>query len=449
MENTAKQIVLIGGGYASVWAYRSIVDELLIEMMEGQVKVKLICPENFHFFHGWTAESITGIIRDESRMTALSEIFKYAEIIKGEAVQIDSISRIVYVKKINGTLMDVPYDQLLLGMGSTDRMDIPGMAEHTYTLKSPEAYQCSKIRIQFLLRQAAISNAREAEKILHFVIAGGGFTGIEIAANLAELINSFKNKYPALRDIRPTILLIHSRREILPQLQKSLDCLRTYSEKMLHRYGIEVRNQTKITRITSKGAFLSDGTFIETRMVISTIGQSRIFLKGTENMERDPDRRILTNSYLQVKNHPEIWGAGDAVHVAHPVKRIACSANALWAIKQGQHAGKNIARAIISQPVKPFKYKGLGQCASLGIGRGIGELYGVPVTGILAWITRWLFFQYFMPSKKVMYYELKDWIRFFVYGRQKEFMLQKKKGCDSPVYKRLNTTDLNQLVYQN
>ena len=131
MENTAKQIVLIGGGYASVWAYRSIVDELLIEMMDGQVKVKLVCPEDFHFFHGWTAESITGVIRDESRMTALSEIFKYAEIIKGEAVQIDSISRIICVKKNNGTFMDLPYDQLLLGMGSADRMDIPGMAEYT------------------------------------------------------------------------------------------------------------------------------------------------------------------------------------------------------------------------------------------------------------------------------------------------------------------------------
>jgi NADH:ubiquinone reductase (H+-translocating) len=449
MENTPKQIVLIGGGYASIWAYRSIVEELLIEMIEGQVRVKLICPEDFHFFHGWTAESITGILRDESRMTALSEIFKYAEIIKGSAVQIDSLSRIIYVKTNGGSFMEVRYDQLLLGMGSADRMDIPGLAEYAYTLKSPEGYQRTKMRIQFLLNQASVSNACEAGKTLHFVIAGGGFTGIEIAATLAELINSYKIKYPALRDIRPSILLIHSHREILPQLQKSLDRLRTYTEKTLQQYGIEIRNQTKITRITGKGVCLSDGSSIETRMVISTIGQSRVFMKGIQNMERDPEKRILTNSYLQVKNHPEIWGAGDAVHVVHSVTRNACPSNALWAIKQGQHAGKNIARSIVSHQIRPFNYKGLGQCASLGIGKGIGELYGVPVTGILAWITRWFFFQHFMPSKKVMYYEIKDWIRFFISGRRNEFMKQKKNASGSQVYKTPHTNDLNQLVYQN
>ena len=76
MKIGTKQIVLIGGGYASIWAYRSIVNELLIEMMAGKVRIRIICPDEFHFFHGWTAESLAGIIGDQNRMSPLSEVFK-------------------------------------------------------------------------------------------------------------------------------------------------------------------------------------------------------------------------------------------------------------------------------------------------------------------------------------------------------------------------------------
>ncbi len=103
MKNNIKQIVLIGGGYASIWAYRSIINELLIEMMAGKVRVKVICPDEFHFFHGWTAESLMGIIGDQNRMSPLSEVFEHAEIVKGKVTQIDTASRIVKVDMSNGS----------------------------------------------------------------------------------------------------------------------------------------------------------------------------------------------------------------------------------------------------------------------------------------------------------------------------------------------------------
>jgi NADH dehydrogenase len=274
-----------------------------------------------------------------------------------------------------------------------------------------------------MLSQAVEADAKTAANILRFVIAGSGYTGVEIATNLAEMIEVIRKKYPGLQKIKPTIILINSRKEILPGLQPGMKSIRSYTEKILQQYGIKILHQTKITRVTAQGAYLSDGSFIESRMVISTIGQTRININGTQNMERDCEKRILTNSFLQVKNQEAIWGAGDAVHVTHTISKNACPSNALWAIKQGEHAGKNIARAILSQPLKSFTYKGLGQCASLGIGKGIGELYGIQFTGWIAWIARWFFFQHFMPLKKIMWHEIADWARLLLTSKRRDLKI--------------------------
>ncbi len=419
MKNGTTQIVLIGGGYASVWAYRAIVNELLIEMIAGKVQIRIICPDDFHFFHGWTAESLMGIVGDHNRMSPLSEVFKNAEIIKGRVVHINTRCRNVRVDLNNGTRSIVPYDQILLGMGSADSDSIVGLSEYAYQLKSQNAYDQTKSRINNLIRQAAESDCQTARKLLRFVIAGCGFTGVEVAANLAEFIHALKKQYPSLCNIRPSIYLINSKEELLPGLGRNFRRIRQYADKTLLQYGIKVLNQLKINRISDKGAYLSDGSFIESEMIISTIGQTRLVLDGTENMERDSEKRIITNSFLQVNHHRGIWGAGDSVQVMHPGTMSPCPSNALWAIKQGEHAGKNIARAVLNQSLKPFTYKGLGQCASLGIGKGIGELHGIQFTGWLAWIIRWFFFQYFMPSKKVMWREISDWFYLFISGKRK------------------------------
>jgi NADH dehydrogenase len=448
MENNARQIVLIGGGYASIWAYRAIRDELLTELIAGRVRIRVICPEDFHFFHGWTAESLCGIINDKNRMSPLTQIFKYAEIIKGKVSHLDTSSRILYVSLTNGDNLAVPYDELLLGMGSSDSINIEGLAEYAYQIKSHNAYLRTKLRIGFLLNEVARMEAGSPSETLRFVIAGSGFTGVEIAANLAEMLELARKQYPALNKIKTSVILINSRKEILPGLS-GMKRMQAYAEKMLRKYGIEIIQETKITRVTNQGAYLSDGSFIESRMVISTIGQSRILLSGTGEMKRDNDNRILTNNFLQAIDHKNIWVAGDAARVMHPVSGNACPSNALWAIKQGEYAGKNMARSILSKPLKPFAFKGLGQCASLGIGKGIGELYGVQCTGWIAWITRWFFFQHFMPMKKLAWFEITDWLQLLFTRSRKGLKLTTGNNRENYAEVQFQPLGANQFMYSN
>jgi NADH:quinone reductase (non-electrogenic) len=419
MYNIPKQIVLIGGGYASVWAYRSIIDELLHDLIAGHVQIKIICPDDYHVFHGWTAECMAGIIGDENRLSRLTDIFKYAEVIKGTAVNIDPGLKMISVALCSGAGRLVSYDQLLLATGSADSSSVAGIEKHAFRLKSEEAYRATKRQIKYLFEKAADSNRLKTKKTIRFIIAGCGFTGLEIASNLGELIQVLKKQYPVIQHADISIYLINSKKNLLPDLPSNFRRIRKYSEKTLHKYGVEIINQTKINRVTEHGVFLSNGTYIESEMVISTIGQVRTIIPGTENLDRDSENKLFTNSFLQTINYPDIWVSGDSSNARSSGYKNICPSNALWAIREGEHVGRNMARAILGQSLKPFTYRGLGQCASLGIGKGIGELYGIQFTGWIAWIMRWIFFQYFMPSKKTMWREIKDWLIFFCSVKRK------------------------------
>lgn len=412
-------IVLLGGGYVSIWAYRSLVNRLRPELNRGDVCLTVVGPLDGHYFHGWTAESLTGIIRNENRLSPLSEVMPRAKHLRGTAERLDPVARKVSVRLPDGSLQWVGYDHLLIGIGSFDSAAVPGIRQYGYQVKSPEGFRRTQQDLQRRIEQAARSNADTAHRLLRFVVAGGGFAGVELATNLAERLDLARRQYPGLRDVRPQVYLVHGGPQVLRDLQPDYGRLVRYAEKTLHRYGINVLNNTRILEVTEEGAHLSDGSFLPTGMVISTIGQSRFALGGTEAMPRDGLDRLLTNQYQQVAGEPRIWGGGDACHVAHVKTGAGCPANALWAIKHGEYAGRNIARAVRGQRPKPFSYPGLGQSASLGLGRGITELYGFQFTGPLAWVMRWFFFHYFMPSRRRMAGAVGDWFHLLLRGQRR------------------------------
>jgi NADH dehydrogenase len=418
MKKAPRRIILLGGGYVAVWAYRSLFKKLRREITDGLVEIVLVCPEEYHCFHGWTAESLTGIIQDQNRMSPLSEIFTNARQIFGKAIEINADANLVYVKTNSDEIHELHYDHLLLGIGSFDNCSVEGLTDFGYQVKSAKAFLRTKQMIQQIVKRASEAEMSDAQRLLSFTIAGGGFTGVELATNIAEFVEVLKKEYPSLQKVKPIIRLANSGDRILNELRPRFEKIINYTEAEMKRYGIEILTGKKITKVTKEGVFLSDDSFLESTMVISTIGQYRLVLKGTETMERDRMNRLLTNSYLQIKRFENIWGGGDACHVISCKTRTASPTNALWAIKHGECVGKNIARAVKNRPLRNFSFRGLGQAASLGIGKGIGELYGIQFTGWLAWVLRMLVFNYFMPSKKVMFKEIKDWLLLLITGKR-------------------------------
>lgn len=428
---TPVQLVLLGGGYVTVWAYRSLVWRLWPELTDGRVELTVICPNTHHAFRGWTAETLTDILQEKNQISSLTELMPRARLIQGQATAIETGTKTIFVKLPDGSQqIKITYDHLLLGIGAFDSEAVEGIQQYGYQIKAQDAFLRTKAMIPALVQKAAKESPEMARNLLTFIVAGGGFAGVELATNLVEYINVLKKQYPSLQGIDPQLRLIHRRDRVLSALHGDHNRLVQYAEKVMAGYGIEVLNNRQIKKVVADGAYLQDGTFLPASMVLSTIGQSRIQLPGTELMMRDNLQRLYTNIYLQIPGYPTIWGGGDACHVKHFYSGEACPANALWAIKQGAYVGRNIARAVKGQSLEPFTYRGVGQSASLGIGKGIMEVYGVQFTGAIAWLMRWFLFTYFMPSRKVMLRGLGDWL--FLAFRQQRKGLWLKQNLNGP-----------------
>jgi NADH dehydrogenase len=219
------------------------------------------------------------------------------------------------------------------------------------------------------------------------VVVGGGFAGVELAAALAARPTTVRGR---------RVHLVHSGAAVLPQLRDQQPSLARRAERELERLGVVVHCGVRVVAVGRHHVALSDGRRLPTSLVLSTTGQRAVQLPGLEELPTDDNGRLLTTPDLAVA--PGIWAAGDAARVNHPRTRTPVPANALWAIKAGDHLGRNLARSVVGRRSTPFRYLGLGQAASFGVGHGVAELYGMPLTGWVAWVTRLAFFIRFMPS---------------------------------------------------
>jgi NADH dehydrogenase len=417
------RIVILGGGYFAIHAYRSLQRRLKGQLRKRNVRITVIGQNSVHDFHGWTGEVLGGIISAPNRLSALREILPEARIITGEAVSVDLTGQTVAVRIVGTTRIEqVAFDHLMIGTGSKDDLvTVPGLAEHGIPLKGPGEVLALRNHILRTLEQAdAVTDNQLRERLLTFVIAGAGFAGVEMCAAIGEFLRRARDHYPVLRKYGCRMVLAHGGDDILPSLRPEFERMADYAAEQLTSYGVWIRRELRLTKVTADGAFFDDGSSVSTATVVSTIGQRRTVLPGTELFARSEDNRIVADAELRVEGWPNVWVGGDVAYHVHPRTGEPCPPNALWAIKHGEHAGLNVARTLLGEPLRPFTYPGLGQAASLGIGKGITELYGMQFTGWLAWAMRIALFEYFMPSRKQAVRVALEWLTLPFLGRHLE-----------------------------
>ncbi|MEM0963189.1 MAG: FAD-dependent oxidoreductase [Bacteroidota bacterium] len=408
------RIVLLGGGYATVFAYRRLRRRLRQQIARGSVQVTVVSPLLSHAFHGWTGEVLAGLIPEAHSETPLRDLFPGARILCARAVSVCRSSRRVRVqtgRDGRGETYDLPYDHLLVGFGARDASEgVPGLQQFGHGVRGAGGISAFRDHVLDSLERAESASTPPSQGALTFVVAGGGFTGVEHAAALAELLRAARSRYGVLRHTVPRVVLAHSGNALLPDLRPRFDRLANYATRQLTNAGVEVLLNTRLESVEADHVTLSDDTQIDCAGVLSTIGTGRVPLPGLPDTSVAPCGRIRTIDTLRVEGDDTIWAAGDAARVPFRGGPVACPANALWAIRQGEHVGENIARSIRGRTARPFRYRGLGQAASLGVGRGVMELYGVQVTGWPAWIGRLGFFLWFMPSRSQAARVVLDWM---------------------------------------
>lgn len=388
------RVVLVGGGYVTLHAYAALARGLRREIRRGDVEIVVLTADLSHSFHGFTGEVLAGILPFERTRTPLRAACPRARVVHAVVTEVDPQRRTVTYRAVEGddSTTTLTWDHLVVGTGGREPAAlVPGLADHGFTLRAPGDIERLAARVAEL-RAAGVQDGPDA------VVAGGGLAGVELAAALADRGGS------ETRGVR--VHLVHAGTEILPELADQ-PRLRRRAVAELERLGVVSHLGVRLVEVTATSARLSDGRVLPTTTVLATTGQRPVRLPGLGDDLRDLQGRLATASDLTVTGpggRPaaggRLWAAGDAARVLHPSTGDPVPANALWAIKGGHRLGDNVARVMTGRPTRPFTYRGLGRAASFGLGRSVSELYGIPFTGLTAWVLRLAFFLRFMPSRR-------------------------------------------------
>lgn len=377
-------VLVLGGGFAGVRCAQR-----LERLLPKDRTITLVASENYFVFQPLLPEVVGASLSPTHVISPLRHLLRRTHVVRGDIGRIDLAAPDAAVAgsatvTADGVEEAVRFtaQHLVLALGSiVDTSRIPGMAEHALQMKNvADALQLRHTILTRLERAMLEPDAADRAALLTFVVVGGGFSGIETAAEINDLVRSGQRFFPALRGETIRVVCVHARDRVLPELDARLGA---HALKVLRKRGIEFRLSAKTRAVSPQGVYLADGELIAARTVVSTVGNApHPLLKSLATA--DTTGRLPTDEMLRLLGHKRVWAIGDCA--ANPDGYGATSPpTAQFAGRAGDVAGRNIDRALRGKPLQPFRHKSQGQLATLGHMNAVAAIGPFRITGVLAW----------------------------------------------------------------
>src|SRR5215469_2063278 len=381
-RQSVTQIVVLGGGFAGVYAVRR-----LEKLFAGRddVEILLVSRDNFLLMTPLLFEVCSGKLEMSACSISIREFLRRVEFIKGSVEAIDLDRRLVRVSLGALNQRELRYDQLVFALGSltnTGRIDGSGLA---FTFKTlADAILLRNHVIERMERAEVESDPNLRRRELTFVVIGGGLVGVEVFGELSAFMDEVLRYYPRIRRDEIRLHLLEAGERIMPEISERLA---TYSARVLSgRAGVSIRTNTPVERITPGRVHLKDEV-LEASTVILSAGTTPSPLVAKLPLEKDARGKILVEATMRCKQRPELWAVGDCASIPDPDGKPYPEL-AQHAMREARVVAENIYAAVNGSPLKPFVYKTKGIMASLGYHRGIAAAMGIPFRGFLAWWIR-------------------------------------------------------------
>ena len=384
MTDIAKKprIVILGGGFAGV--YTALALEKAQKGRED-FEVVLVNKENYFVFQPMLPEVISGTIGLTDVVSPLRRLLKKTDIHIREVESVDLEKREVTTSPgFKPHSHVIAYDHLVLAMGTvTDFRGLPGLPEHAMPFKNLGDALELRNHVIRALEEASIEHhdPELRRQLLTFVVAGGGFSGVEVAAELNDFVRGVARSYPRLHPAEIRVILLHALDRILPEVDESLAL---FAQKILRKRGVEIRLGTRLQSATGNAAILAGGESIPTRTLVSTVPSSPHPLIEALALPKAKNGRLLSDGHLQVEGATDVWAVGDCAKIATADGTVV-PPTAQHATRQAVVAAHNILAAIRGGEKRVFDFKGLGKMGSLGHRSAVAEIFGVKISGFIAW----------------------------------------------------------------
>jgi len=414
------RIVILGGGFGGV--YTALKLERILKL-EDRTEVILISPENFFLFTPMLAEIVSSQIDTSHAINPVRRLFKRTRFLEGTAAGLDLDARSLLVEHPNGDRRDYPYDQLVIAVGAlTGYFGMDDVERNSYTAKTLADAIRLRNRAFALLELAEIEgDPSQRAGMLTIVVAGGGFTGVEMAGEINDLIRSAARSYPSIGQSDIRVILVEARSRLLPEFDERLAAFAT---RRLKAAGVEVRVNTMVTGATDREVSLKDQPLaqdhpaIPTRMLVWNTGVAPNPFVAASGLPTTGRGWIKVDDHLRVEGRPGVWALGDCAQIPNPLRPGQHQpALAQHAIREAARLARNIAAEIRGQPTRPFVYRTLGQMATLGHHNGIGTIGPVRVWGLPAWLLWRSYYLWRLPRLEKRLRVATDWTVDLIFGR--------------------------------
>jgi NADH dehydrogenase len=382
------EVVIAGGGFAGAYCARALSRAL--GKREGERRVALVAERNVLVFQPMLAEVAGSSLAPVDVVNPLRQFCRGVNVLQGTIQSIDWASRTLSLDGGRFTRDHrVGFRHLVLALGNvTELASVPGMPEYGWPMKNvADALRLRAALINRLEEANLVEDAGTRSRLLTFVVVGGGYTGVETAGQIFDFIRQAHRFYANLRASAPRVVLVHSRAELLGEIGPELGA---YARGVLQKRGIEIRLNARVSAVTARKVVLADGSEIEANTVVTTVGNApnpvAMDLCRQIGVEA-PRGRVPTDAAMRVPGVEALWAAGDgaAVPWTDHGQTKPSPQTAQFAFRQGTLLGRNLFRVLRGGEPRPFRYRYMGQLATIGEREAVAEIFGFHFKGFAAW----------------------------------------------------------------
>ncbi len=376
-------LVILGGGYAGVAAAETLEAEFAHDPTVG---IWLVSSTNYLLHTPMLSEVAASAVNAQHISPPLRSAFRRVQVVQGSVERVDLTERIVYLAAdAHSPQSQLPFHQLVVAVGAIPNFfGNQSIEANSFTFKSlDDAVRLRNHIIDRFERADHEADAAVRQALLTFVVAGGGFAGVELMGSLNDFTRGITASYPNLDPDEVRIVLVHSGETILPELSPTLG---QYAQEKLAERGVEFMLKTRVTGAEA-GCVLLGEKAIATHTFVWTAGNRPSPVLQQLGVPLTQRGQLEVNSYLVSPTIPYLWAAGDCAQVPDKHSRTGFAPpTAQHALREGKVIGHNIAATLRKRGLTEFDFKTLGSLSALGHQLAVAEIFGYRFAGLLAWL---------------------------------------------------------------
>ena len=381
MPNT--HIVIVGGGFGGLKVAQTL--EKLIKLGDS-VQVTLISRDNFLLFTPFLTEALGGMLDEADVISPLRAFLKKTRFVMGEVTAIDMRAKsVTFRRPLTEETETVQADQLVLSLGSTTTFHgQEDVGKFAFTLKSLDDATLLRNHLMACLEQAnEESDGVARQSFLTVAVVGAGYTGVEAAGAIRDLMKDAARDYPHVRPDEIRVLLMDMAEQILPTIDPSLA---KYAIRQLQKRGIEMRLGQKIGKVDDHSITLTKGEYIPTRTLLWSAGVVPSPLTRTLDCEKDKRGAVMTEPTMAVKGMDGVWAMGDGAHIPNLLEEgRPYTGTAQNAEREAKQLAHNVMAILRGRQPKPFLFRTLGEFVNLGHHVAVAQIKWFKFSGFFAW----------------------------------------------------------------